>query len=182
MLVGTRRTAQAHTVTNVGDYAIIVGWVNEPPVVGVWNTMYVDIFNQEEELDASAVQLRQLELVSGEITRPTAPSRGSSGETVRYAVSFMPTAVGATGAHIIGTLDGEPLDVTVFPEPVEAANIAQFPDVALSNGDLQTGLIRLEDQLAAQQTQMVIAYVVGGAGLLIGAAGLAVALQGRRKA
>ncbi len=168
---------QAHTVTEVGDYAIIAAWENEPPVVGEWNAIVIDIFNTNGAISATEVGLRQFELVNGEITRAAVPSQ-SFAETVRFTVSFIPTVEGEIGVHLVGTLAGDPLDVTVYPERVEPVRILQFPGVFLSNGDLQDGLIRIEDRLAAQQTQLLIAYLVGGIGVVIGVVGI---ISARRK-
>lgn len=176
LLLVTWGSVQAHTVTEVGDYAIIAAWENEPPVLGERNTIVIDIFNQNGEISLSDVALRQFELVYGETTRAAVPAQ-SSAETVRYKVSFIPTVEGEIGVHLVGTLGDEPLDVTVFPERVEPVRIIQFPDVMLSNADLQRGLISIEDQLAAQRQQILISYVIAGIGVLTGIVGV---VRGRR--
>jgi hypothetical protein len=169
--------AHAHTVTEIGDYAIIAAWENEPPVVGERNSIVVDIFNADGEISATDVTLRQFELVNGETTRSAVPGQ-SFAETVRYRVSFIPTVEGEIGVRLVGTLAGEPLDVIVYPERVESANIIQFPDVTLSDAALQDGLIRIEDRMSGLERQIIIAYVIAAGGIV---AGIGAVISARRK-
>lgn len=177
MLLAVGNRVQAHTVTMVGDYSIIAAWENEPPVIGEWNAITIDIFNVNGEIEMTDLALRQFELTNAETTLAAAVSPIMK-ETVHMRVAFMPTALGEIGVHIVGTLGGEPLDVTVYPELVEPVSIIQFPDVTLSNAQLQDGLILLEDQLASQRTQLFFAYLIGGLGVLVGVAGF---ISARRK-
>lgn len=170
---------QAHTVTEVGDYAIIAAWENEPPVVGEWNAITIDIFNTNGEISATDVTLRQFELVHDGLTRAAVPSQ-SFDETLHFRVAFIPTIEGEIGAHLVGTLAGETFDVTVYPERVEPARIIQFPEVVLSNGDLQAGLIRIEERIATQQQQLWLAYLLGGIGIAVGIIGVRIAVSKRQ--
>ncbi len=176
-LLLTSQTSYAHTVTEVGEFQIIAAWDIEPVILGERNTIIIDIMRNTLPIQSADARMG-IELESGGQRKPVAASPLTTANTLRYSIQFMPTAEGEYLVHLDGALEGEPLKVTVSPEPVNRADIIQFPEIALSNSELQTGLINVEERIAAAQLRANIALGVGAAGVLVGAGGV---LIGRRK-
>ena len=176
LFVITTGNSRAHTVTEVGEYAIIAAWDKEPVVVGERNTIFIDIMRNNRPI-ASAEARMNIELESAEKRKPVAASGLTTEATLRYAITFIPTVPGRYDVHLSGLLGEDTLEVTVAPEEVLQADVLQFPDVALSNGDLQDALINIEDRLTAAQQQSQIALFAGGLGVIAGVVGILVGVR-----
>lgn len=169
---------EAHTVVQEGPYAFIAGWELEPAIVGERNTFYIDIMRNNEPIAAAEARLSlTLQSADGE-SRPVAASPLPTEDTLRYNITFIPTAAGEMSVTLSGLLGEDQIDVTVTPELVNEADVIQFPNVALSNVDLQDAMINIETRVATAQQRATIGIGVGVAGVLFGLAGIVI---GRKK-
>ncbi len=173
----TPHVSEAHTVTDVGEFQIIAAWEIEPVIVGERNTIVIDIMRNNLPIQSADARM-SIEMESNGQRKPVAASPLTTENTLRYTIRFIPTAVGDYLIHLNGRLEGEPLEVTVSPEPTNRADIIQFPDIALSNSELQGGLINVEQRVADAQLRANIGIGVGVAGVLVGFAGV---VSGRRQ-
>ena len=152
--------AQAHTRVETGPYAIVVGWVNEPPIVGERNAILVEIYEEEAPL-AGAEATLDGELQYGD--RTFRVNLNPTDEAGIYTAELFPTVRGQYALRLFGTLGNTEIDVVVEPEEVFAASRIQFPEPQPDLRDLQREIAALE---AAQQRTQTFAYVGLGAGLL----------------
>ena len=134
-------SAEAHAITDVGPYSIIVGWEIEPPIVGERNTMYVDLL-YEGQLVSAQDSVLNLQLLFGDQAKKVIPTQNP--ETGRYRVTFIPTVAGEFSFQINGTAGDQAIDIIVTPEPVEEPIALQFPEIALTNVELQNVITSLE--------------------------------------
>ena len=177
VLGGVVRTVFAHEVTEVGAYALTAAWEIEPVIVGERNTIVIDIMRDNRPIPKEEARLNIVMESEGE-ERPIAAAPLDSGTTLRYKITFIPTAVGEYLLHLNGTLGDDALEVTISPEPVNRADILEFPAITLSNRDLQDGLFSIEDQLAVAQQRANIGMGIGLVGVLTG---IVAVVMGRKK-
>lgn len=168
--------AHAHTILTEGDFFFVTGWVNEPIIVGERNTIFIEIMYQNQPIQSADARL-SIELVTDGQSKPVAAAGVTTSSALRYTFSFIPTQVGAYVLNVSGTLRGESIDVVLAPEPVNRADIMQFPNIALSNYDLQEAMIVIEERVMAAEQRANVGVGVGILGLVTGIAGV---LFGRR--
>ena len=164
LLFGGSLSAEAHSVTDVGAYSIIVGWEIEPPIVGERNTMYIDLL-KDGQLVAAKDSVLNLQLLFGDQIKKVLPTQNP--ETGRYRVTFIPTVAGDFSFQVNGTAGDQAIDVVVTPEPVEQPIALQFPEVALTNVELQNVITSLETSNAAIRQQSQVALIVGVIGIIL---------------
>ena len=157
-------SAEAHSVTDVGDYSIIVGWEIEPPIVGERNVMYVDLL-KDGQLVAARESSLNLQLIYGDTAKTVIPTQNP--ETGRYRVTFIPTVAGDYSFQVTGTAGEQVIDVVVTPEPVESPIALQFPEISLTNIELQTIIESSEAANAVARQQVRIALGLGVASILL---------------
>ncbi|MGB1251503.1 MAG: hypothetical protein ACPG8W_12870 [Candidatus Promineifilaceae bacterium] len=153
LLLGTCFSAEAHSVTDIGAYSIIVGWEIEPALVGERNTMYIDLLKDGQLVSAQDSKLN-LQLLFGDKVKTVIPTQNPA--TGRYRVNFIPTVSGDYSFQINGTAGEQAIDVLVTPEPVEEAIALQFPTVALSNVELQQVIVDMETANAELRGRLTV--------------------------
>ncbi len=120
----------AHESITVGDYAIEIGWVNEPPIVGQQNAIVVNVSTTSDE--------QPVEDVSG---LTVAVSYGGQNKTLtlqplgedtpgQFVAPILPTIPGQYTINLGGKLGDTDVKVDVQPEEVQPADTLQFPSVA----------------------------------------------------
>ena len=169
-------TVVAHEGIVSGNYAFVLGWLEEPPIVGLKNAAYVEITTisdnrpvkgAEGSLDARiqfGAQSREL------ILRPV------EGQPGAYAGDFIPTRRGVYSLAIQGQLDGQSIDISGEIEEVGSAASLEFPETQASATDMQQTIDALRGEVSS-------ARAFGVAGLALGTIGLVLAgvSLGRRK-
>lgn len=174
-------TAAAHEEREVAGYTVEVGFISEPVYVGNRSGLELlvhkgdtPVEGLESTVKAEVIkdgQTRQLEIVARE------------GDPGTYESVFIPTVAGPYTFHLTGTIEGTAINESFtssangFDEVQESA-AGQFPVQFPSQAQL------VADTQAAKDasSQVTIALVLGGVGVLIGVVALGVALAGRRKA
>jgi hypothetical protein len=122
--------AFAHEGITVGDYEIVYGWVNEPPIAGQRNG--VEIFvndtsgGSEQPVEEQIVQSLVVELTYGAESKtltlePVFDTPGAFDATV------IPTIPGLYSLKFSGTVGDTAVDAEVELEEVQTADAVQFP-------------------------------------------------------
>ena len=181
-LLASAGVAGAHEHRHVGEYAIVVGFLNEPAIVEEPNGLELRVTKGEGEaaqpVEGLADTLRA-EVIYGDQVMPL-KLRPAYGEPGAYKAEFIPTAEGAYTFHIFGTIEGTPVDerFTSGPETfseVQSRADLSFPRRVPPAAELE-GLAAQASDAAASARLLGIAGVVAGLlGLIAGASGLVVA-------
>lgn len=170
--------AAAHGHITVGDYELVIGFRSEPALQGEPNGLDLRVTNVKTgELVAGLEETLSAEIGFGGSTQ-SLELRARWGEEGSYTADVLPTAAGDYSFRIFGEIAGTPVDETMTSSPdtfsaVETKAAISFPAPEPSVAELQT-------QVAAARQQSLIAILVGGAGALLGLAGLAFGLRSRR--
>ncbi|TAK11215.1 MAG: hypothetical protein EPO32_12550 [Anaerolineae bacterium] len=166
--------AAAHTGIEVGPYSLVIGWLNEPPVVGERNAILIEV--TEKGAPVSGVEgTLEVTFSYGGRTRTGNLEPGDAPGV--YLIPLIPTVRGQYELILGGSIGSEPVDVTVEPEEVLSAAVLQFPEPAADNHTLQTQLNELTAALAATRDLAIGGLALGALGLLAGAAAW---LRGRK--
>lgn len=166
----------------IHGYAFEVGLMDEPVFVGQKSGLEFFVSKGDQPVEGLEKTL-QAEAIYGASKRPL-PIKATFGEKGAYQSVFFPTAAGKYTFHIFGTLpDGTAMDESFtsstagFNEVQEAAS-GEFPVQFPS----QAELVRQAQAGSDAGGQLTIALVLGGLGVLLGLAALAVAVAGRTRA
>ena len=173
-------TVLAHEEREVAGYTVEVGFLAEPVFVGDRSGLELlvhkgdaGVEGLEKTIKAEVTkdgQTRQLELAARE------------DDPGAYESVFIPTVAGQYTFHLTGTLEGNAIDesftssATGFDE-VQESSAGQFPVQFPSEAQLANDVQTAKDA----SSQVTIALVLGGVGLLVGVVALGVALAGRRR-
>lgn len=148
-------SAFAHTSTTVENYEIEVGWVTEPPVVGIRNDLAIKIIEWGEKkgtftgITSGFKNLDATILFGGldkQIDINSEPRPGY------YFSPIIPTKTGTYMLELQGEIRGTSIDVKIPIEDVESTAILNFPATSLSNNNVET----LEQSLKALQEDVAL--------------------------
>jgi len=164
IIILSQRTALAHERVEIGPYVIVVGWVNEPAIVGERNALFLEITENDEPVTGVEATLDAELLYAGRTFRSNLTPSLTSGQ---YTVEFFPTVRGQYSVRLFGAIGETELDEVVEPEEVFSADRLQFPEPEPSVRELQRETQQQIDELEARlQTAQVVAYIGVGAGLV----------------
>jgi len=126
------KIAFAHETITVGEYEIVYGWVNEPPIAGQLNG--VEIFvnhtgGEGQRVEEHIVHTLVVELSYGGESKtltldPVFDTAGAFDATV------LPTIPGIYSLKFSGMLEDTPVNEEVELEEVQAADAVQFPSAS----------------------------------------------------
>ena len=128
--------AYAHTTIEVGPYEIEVGWQDEPPVVGIFNAITIDV---REPGDVEGVSMgitnafknMQATVVSGGASKVldinTDPRPG------HYYAKIIPTKTGSLEIKLQGEINGIEVNDVIPIEDVESTSVLDFPTTSGSS-------------------------------------------------
>jgi len=170
-LLSLGHSASAHGTLQVGDYSVVIGFHNEPVYVGVPNSLDLFVTNTKTNTKVNGLESTlKAELIFGSSkeTLTLTPQEDTDGA---YTTYVMPTREGDYTWHIFGTIESTPIDVSMTSSPTTFDSAAMlstiaFPDNSASSSSSSGG-----------QT----ALILGGAGVVMGLAGLIVGLMAMRK-
>jgi hypothetical protein len=142
--------ALAHESITVGDYEIVYGWLNEPPIAGQLNG--VEIFvndtssGSEQPVEEHIVHSLVVELTYGGESKtltmePVFDTAGAFDATV------LPTIPGLYSLKFSGTVGDTPVDAEVELEEVQAADAVDFPGAASTEATQQNVAVGTADWL-----------------------------------
>jgi hypothetical protein len=175
--------ALGHEERQVGDYTMVVGFIDEPVFAGQKSGLEFGVFTggEGEGPVEGLEETLTAEVIFGDQRRDL-PLEAAWDEPGWYQSYFFPTVAGEYQFHISGTIDGTPVDETFTsgPEtfgPVEAVAEGQFPEVYPPVGDIAAQA----EQGANAATQATIALVLGAVGTVLGVIALGIGLGNRRR-
>ena len=174
LLLGSTRMTHAHTRYDIEgtEYAIVVGWVHEPPVVDVANQIYIEILDGENGfVGAEQTVDVQLQYAGKNYTMNL---HESDKPGVYASDTFIPTVRGTLDVRIFGDLAGSAVELTAAPEEIASAGQLQFPERVPSAYDQSTKMADLEAAVQSART-------IGMGGIVAGVIGIAVGVFGLRK-
>ncbi|HKI65910.1 MAG TPA: hypothetical protein VJ989_01430 [Solirubrobacterales bacterium] len=181
--------AQGHVAKRSGSFEVELGWAEEPPRVGVDNSIEIAVSDAQTGAPV-AVPAGALSVAvaygGATATLPLIPTA----EPGALEASITPTRPGAYGFSVSGEIHGQPLDVSAVCsqstfECVEAGAGDEFPVKDPSAGELAQRLSSEAQQVEDARSQAddahtlaLISIAVGTLGLVMGGAAL-VAMRGR---
>lgn len=168
-LTQSTHTALAHTRVEVGPYAIVVGWLQEPPIVGERNALTIEITEDEQPVSGAEATLDVEVLYAGRTWRVNMNPTETPG---LYTAVLFPTVRGTYTTRIFGTLAETDIDVELDPEEVLPASNLQFPEPLPDTIALQEQVEQLQVELQSARTWSLIGVGVGVLGTLLGLVGL----------
>ena len=210
--------ALAHTEQHVGDFHVLIGWLNEPALVGQPNAVQLTITDRDEKpvTDLGADDLKVVVSTAGQDSpalpvTPAFDTEEGFGTPGEYHADLIPTAPGDYSFHITGKIHATAVDVTVASGPetfdaIEGTSDLEFPVKQPTLTEVGTRLDRIDgrietlqsaapgtaalaaataaaqDASAAADRALLIGLVVGGAGLVLAIAAIAIALRASRRA
>jgi hypothetical protein len=171
--------AAAHESRTVGPYTFVVGWINEPALVGQSNGLDLTV---TETANASPVggleKTLQAEVIIGGGAKTRSLTLEPDGDQPgHYTSGFVPTRVGDYTFHISGTAGTTKIDERFESGPNRFDAVAdivslEFPDHVPSASDLAA-------QLADANSKLTIAIALGALALIISLASFVPALRRR---
>ncbi len=136
-------TVSAHEHRTVGEYAFVVGFLNEPAIQDELNAVSVrvtipapaDATPAAGEDEAAATPVEDLELTVEVILgdqKVSLPMEAKWGDPGHYVAYFIPTQPGDYSFHVTGEIDGTAIDETFTAGPetfstVKAREDLEFP-------------------------------------------------------
>ena len=188
--------AYAHTTIEVGPYEIEVGWQDEPPVVGIFNAITIDV---REPGDVEGVSMgitnafknMQATVVSGGASKVldinTDPRPG------HYYAKIIPTKTGSLEIKLQGEINGIEVNDVIPIEDVESTSVLDFPTTSSSSSgqevtalknavtSIQKDVSLIKSQVGGIDTSSEnfdaeTAYNFGVFGVSLGAAGVILAI------
>lgn len=152
----------AHRSTTQGPYRFVVGWLEEPSIVGNQNGLDFEIellSDRSPVLDAHQNLTATLTKGSSTISPPLVPQFGRPG---RYTFVVIPTEPGNYSLHVTGTLNGTAIDFTLDLDEVVPASDLQFPRPSPTIEDLQGQVGGLQGQIVALLAVATIGLILAG--------------------
>jgi hypothetical protein len=152
-----------------GDYALTLGWLDEPPVVGLKNAALVEVAtaNDDQPVEGAEGTLTAQIIYGGKskelLLRPLEEHPGA------YAGDFIPTRRGTYTLKLGGTINGQPIDVSNEIEEVGSLDSLTFPE---PQADLQKSIDTLQSELNTTRLFAIVGAALGTIGLVL--AGVAI--------
>ena len=176
--------AIAHVTEQAGSLEVTLGWGNEPPLVGLENSVEVVVADDAGSPVGDAGDELEAEVTFGDrqISLPLEPGEGEG----EFAAALVPTRPGTYAFHVTGRVGGQPIDIEATCsdgtfECVAPASEAQFPVADPSAGELAQALEReaprveeAGDTADGARTLSIVALVIAAVALGAAGAGLVV--------
>jgi hypothetical protein len=164
-LTQSSRTALAHTRVEVGPYAIVVGWLQEPPIVGERNALTIEISEDEQPVTGADATLDIEVLYAGRTWRVNMNPTETPG---LYTAVLFPTVRGIYTTRLFGTLPNADVDVELDPEEVLPASNLHFPEPLPDTIALQEQVDQLQADLQTARTWAFVGVGGGVLGIVLG--------------
>lgn len=164
-LLALNGAALAHERLVQGEYAFTLGWLDEPPIVGLKNAALVEVATAADNqpvTGAEATLTVQIQMGGASkelVLRPLEETPGS------YAADFIPTRRGTYTLKLGGTVNGQPIDLSNEIEEVTSPDSLTFPEPL--GGDTQQALANLSAELSTTRTFAVAGAALGAIGLVL---------------
>ena len=216
LLLSLAPLAAAHGHASAGGFNFVIGWSDEPALVGQPNGVQLFVYDADDKpiTDIPADAISVVVSTAGQDSAAMALSPafdveegfGTPGE---YSTDIIPTAPGDYTFHFTGTIHGKAVDVSMSSgddtfDGVVAPGDLEFPEKQPTLTEVGTRLDRIDGRIetlqsavpaagaitgaesaasAAQGTAdraLLMAALLGGAGLVIAVIALSLVLRARR--
>ncbi len=179
----------AHEHRPVGEYEMVVGWIDEPPFVGFKNGVELRLADAGGKPVLDLGDALKVEVIfGGQKTEALtlAPAFGAtSGRPGEYRAPVIPTRPGTYAFHFVGTIRGQKVN-EVFTaseqtfDLVQASSEIEFPAKDPTRADLALRVQRLAPRLdrVVELTDQVKALAI--LGIVLGVAGVIAGLWAGR--
>ncbi|MEM7330605.1 MAG: hypothetical protein AAF490_00845 [Chloroflexota bacterium] len=169
LIFSTASLVHAHTRVELGPYVVIVGWLEEPVIVGERNALIVDI--SEDDIPVEGVEATlDLELVyAGSSFRSNINPTEIPGF---YTAEVFPTIRGQYNVRLFGNINGFEIDEIIAPEEVLPASRIQFPEPVPDAFELEARIDLLETELRSARLFSYFGIAIGLIGTVLGALGI----------
>lgn len=175
----------AHERRAVGDYEIVIGFLNEPAIVEEPNGLDLRVSRgsgEAAEPVEGLAETLQAEVIYGGQSMPL-ELRPAFGQPGAYRSDFIPTAEGAYTFHITGQIEGMEIDETFTSGPDTFSEVASraamsFPNEVAAVGEVAAEVSDAADSADSAQTLAIVALVVAVLGLLVGVAAFVLSRRG----
>ncbi len=167
-------TVMAHERIVAGDYAFVLGWLEEPPVVGLKNAALVEVTTAKDDQPVVGAEgTLTAQIVYGGKSKELL-LRSLAGQPGVYVGDFIPTRRGTYTLKLGGTLNGQTIDVSHEIEEVGTSDSLTFPEPLV---DAQKSIEALQSELSTTRAFAVAGAALGTIGLVLAG----VALSRKRK-
>ena len=169
-LIAFSTTAAAHETRSVGPYVFVVGWLNEPAVLGQPNAATVRITDGRVTPARPVLDIDKtlsVKLFSGGLVTPfTGAMRAVFGQPGLYALDVIPTVSGSYRYQFTGKVESLDVNETFESGPgrfndVQSAASLQFPEQVPSGAELARKLDDLQATADQARIVAIIAVVIG---------------------
>lgn len=169
---GMATPALAHGGVKVGPYELVLGWVNEPPLLGEHNAVYLKVVNSQTQEPVAGLNTLKMAITVGGQTRPLPLSQLLGGQPGEYAASFIPTVRGVYTVQLSGKIEAQEVNISADIEEVEPAADYQFPTTIVSLPELNQQLTILQNENQGLLAAITFTRWLAVGGLVSGLAGL----------
>ena len=171
LVLGSHSAALAHGQIQVGDYALEIGFHNEPVYQGDPNSLDLFVTNSKTNEKVNGLEKTlQAEIIFGGSKKQLdlLPQDGVDGG---YTAAVIPTQLGDYTWHIWGTIESTPVDVSMTSSPttfgsVESKAAYAFPAAEPAPAELKA-------QATSASSMAAVALIAGLVGDILGVSGLA---------
>lgn len=169
LLLTIDQVALAHTRVEVGPYAIVVGWAEEPAIIGERNALVIEVTEGEEPVAGVEASLNA-ELQYGGQT--FAANLNPTADPGQYTVEIFPTVRGQYAVRLSGSIGDVAVDEVIEPEEVFSAARIQFPEAQPDPRDLKAEIDELTNQLESTRSLAYVGIGIGALGIILAAVSL----------
>lgn len=162
----TPQAARAHTRVEAGPYALVVGWVEEPPIVGAKNAVWLQILEGDTPISNQVrVDLEASIFYGGHSFLGIPTPAEKPGE---FVVEIFPTVRGTYELQLTGIIGETSVDILVELDEVQPASALQFPEPLPDPLALQASLEEAQRQARTANALALAGLVIGVLGLGLG--------------
>ena len=156
--------ALAHTSINIGPYTLEVGWVDEPPIVGLKNAVFISITNKDTNQPVEGVSTLEVTISTGGKDRQLEVRPLSEDHPGQYAADFIPTRRGTYTVKLSGKIETTDVNTSADIEEVADASSLEFPEAQV---DPQKSIDDLRNEISTTRTFAVAGAALGTIGLVL---------------
>jgi hypothetical protein len=195
----------AHEQRTLGSYQFTVGWLHEPTYAGIENAVQLTLKDSKGNPvdDLGSPPSLQVSISTGSQTSNPLDLKASFdpdtgfGTHGQFDAAVIPTRPGAYTFHFNGTINGQKVDEKFTSsdktfDDVKDPTAVEFPAKDPTGGQIATNLDRLNPRVASAasvaksgrdkaNTATVLSIIALAAAVVIGGAGVAVGVTGRRR-
>ena len=152
----------AHSRAEVGPYVIVVGWENEPVIVGERNAVIVEVHEGEEPVEGLEGTLDAAINYAGRTFLANLEPTSTPG---LYHIEILPTVRGQYELVLTGNIADMTINEVLEPEEVLPAAVLEFPEERPDAAAIQTTVDDLTNRLQTAQLLAIGGLVVGVVGI-----------------